>query len=248
MTTLNTLSFIVAVTLVSTACSSQSAPENVSQVKALEMTPASAAFVRAYQNQRLTRADNDAIPLQVSLRVASASDATVCDTGELYGPYTVSNGAVAGDPSVSATAPTLRLANQGDLAICMIVTSPVDATIDINADTVSAATDECTEAPADISGLWEGPYSCTDSCYGTEESYAALTIVQSGYSATYTDSEASYEGTVCGNTFNFSGSGPGYTESGTFVLNADGTANKTSSYQNTDGLCGGSCSDQLQHY
>ena len=69
--------------------------------------------------------------------------------------------------------------------------------------------------------------------------------MQDEYSDSYTACPDSYEGTVCGNTFKFSGGGPGFTESGTFTLNNDGTGSKTSNYQNTDNSCSGTCSDPV---
>jgi hypothetical protein len=176
------------------------------------------------------------------VRVGPTSDATICDTGDLYGPYVVANGAVQGDQSAAASQPTLRLSNLGDLSVCMIITSPVNADLDIEADTLYWQAEECNTTPAPIEGVWEGSYSCTSSCV-PEAGLVSLTIQQDGNSATYSDGSANYEGTVCGNEFKFSGAGPGYTESGTFILNSDGSASKTSHYQNTGDSCSGNCSD-----
>lgn len=74
-----------------------------------------------------------------------------------------------------------------------------------------------------------------------------LTIVQDGASASYTDTEGgSYSGTVCGNRFTYSGGGAGWTESGLFVLNSDGTATKTSKYSSDGRCCTGHCDDTLE--
>ena len=242
---------LIFVALGITACSSTTNQANSveRQVQELAMAAESEAFVRAYQSGRLTRADGDAIPLQVSLRIAAASDTAVCDTGELYGPYTVSEGAVVGEQTLNASPKALRLANMGDTALCLIVTSPVDASIDISADAVKANTEPCTQEPANIDGYWHGSFSCTSSCEDDIDGFVGLTISQDGNSATYTDFEANYEGIICGNSFEYTGSGPGYTESGTFILNADGSASKTSTYTNTGDGCQGSCSDpELERY
>ncbi len=238
------------VTLGMSACSSIDQTNSVErQSQTLEMTADSEAFVRSFRNGQLSRANGDAIPLQVSLRVAASTDASVCETGELYGPYTVTDGTVVGGQTLSASPKALRLANMGDMALCLIVTSPVDASIDISADAVKASTSECTEAPANIDGYWHGSFSCTSSCEDDLDGFVGLSISQDGNSATYTDFEADYEGIVCGNSFEYTGSGPGYTEAGTFVLNADGTASKTSTYTNTGDGCQGSCSDpELERY
>jgi hypothetical protein len=58
-----------------------------------------------------------------------------------------------------------------------------------------------------------------------------------------TDYSASYEGTVSGNVFKFTGGGTDYRESGTFVLNNDGSASKASAFRHTDNSCSGTCSN-----
>lgn len=234
------LSCVLLVLLGCVACSTET-PEKPGT---LNMTPQSTEFVRAYKARALTGSAADNIPLQASARIGAASDPNVCETGEIYGPFTITNGALEGAQTVSADQSTLRLANMGDLKVCLIVTSPVDATLDLSADSLAIKTTECTKTPANISGFWEGNYSCTSSC-GNQDGFVSLNIEQDNYSATYTDDEASYKGTVCGNVFKYSGSGPGYTESGTFILNNDGTASKTSHYVYTDGLCSGDCSDPV---
>jgi hypothetical protein len=239
-----TLSLILMLTLL--GCSSaKNSGESTQKLGSLSLTPETAAFVQAYANQSKNAAGED-IPLQVSFRVAPAADeATVCDTGVLQGPYTIKGGALVDGKTVTPSQPVLRNINTNDIAICLIITSPVDAILNASADKVVVNTDTCDQPAADISGTWSGNYSCTDSCY--TDGFAGiveLSIEQDGYGATYTDDEGgSYEGTVCGNVFKFSGGGPGYTESGTFTLNADGSGSKTSSWANTENSCHGDCSD-----
>ena len=63
------------------------------------------------------------------------------------------------------------------------------------------------------------------------------------------DSNAAYQGRVCGNRFSFTGGLTySYDESGTFVLNTDGSASKTSTYTDigTTGICSGTCTNILE--
>jgi major membrane immunogen (membrane-anchored lipoprotein) len=232
------------------ACSSNKSSKSTHSTGTLDLAPETAAFVQAYAMQTTPRAVND-IPLQVSVRVGPASEAdTVCQTGALQGPFEVTGNTVTGGKTTTSSQPILRHINSGDISLCLIITSPVDATLNVNADSVAIGTDTCDEPAADISGFWYGDYSCTNSCDPNGfDGFVELTITQDGYGATYTDYEANYEGTVCGNTFKFSGEGPGYVESGTFVLNADGSGSKTSSWSDTMDSCHGTCSDpNLQHF
>lgn len=227
------------------ACQQQDPPE-VEKISAEDIAQIE-EFIQSEISTNWNRiaAAGEAIPLQMFVRVGPSTDATVCTTGELYGPYTITNGSVEGEDSITADQPTLRLANLGDLSVCTIITSPVNANMDITADTLYLNANECKETPANIAGVWEGDYSCTSSCGGNQNGFVSLNIQQDEYSATYTDGSANYEGTVCGNIFEFSGEGPGYTEEGTFTLNSDGSASKTSSYQNTGDSCSGTCSDPV---
>ena len=59
------------------------------------------------------------------------------------------------------------------------------------------------------------------------------------------DDGAKYEGTVCGNTFKYSGGTDTYTESGTFILGSNGMASKTSEYASTIDSYRSSCSDPV---
>lgn len=235
--------YILSVLIGLGACASEREEPEVGEISAKSIEQIE-EFVQSQISENWNRigAAGEAVPLQMFVRVGPTSDPTICTTGELYGPYMITNGSVEGEQSAAASQPTLRLSNLGDLSVCMIITSPVNADLDVEADSLYLETDECNEAPAPIAGVWEGNYSCASSC-GPDSGTVRLTIVQDEYSATYSDGDASYEGTVCGNEFDFSGGGLGYTESGTFVLNSDGSASKTSSYQNTGDSCTGTCSD-----
>jgi len=236
--------FVLSALFVLGACSQGSKPPpRVGEISAKSIEQVE-EFIQSQisENWPKLAAAGEPIPLQMFVRVGPTSDPTICTSGELYGPYVVTNGSVAGEQSAAASQPTLRLSNLGDLSVCMIITSPVNADLDIEADTLYWETNECNNTPAAIAGVWKGNYSCTSSC-GNEMGLVNLTIQQDENSATYSDGTANYEGTVCGNEFKFSGGGPGYTESGTFILNSDGSASKTSSYQNTGDSCAGTCSD-----
>jgi len=238
------LAIFIGIAIILASCSSQN-PEGAKR-GTLEPSQHTAAFMKSYFAglAKGTINASGGPPLQISARVGPASDPDVCTNGELYGPFTVSDGSVEGGGSASASQPSIRLANMGELAICMIVTSPVNATLDADLDSVTVKTSDCNQTPPYIGGVWEGSYSCTGNC-GNLDGFGQLTILQDGYTATYSDGEADYEGNVCGNVFKYSGEGPDYTEKGTFTLNGDGTASKTSTYQSTVDDCSGSCSDPI---
>jgi hypothetical protein len=193
----------------------------------------------------------------VSIRVGDTSDTdpleTVCEDGWLYGPYRLS-GAEKPETSetetITADAGTVDLINFGEFAICILISSPIDMTLTIDEFSVDVTT--CDEDPADFEGVWEGTYHCDSEGIGgceDEGGPITLTVTQDGHRAKYTDGYASYSGTVCGNTFAFSGGAEGeygYTEKGELTLNTDGTAHKVSSFVSTDGSCSGDCEDDLE--
>ncbi|MCU7843743.1 MAG: hypothetical protein KZQ93_07865 [Candidatus Thiodiazotropha sp. (ex Monitilora ramsayi)] len=177
---------------------------------------------------------------------------TVCTTGIHYGPFEIftdDTDSQVGDvqpASITATEATVDIINAGSLVICMIVTPVIDATVDL--DSVSFDLDECTTPPADIAGSWQGTYFCTGTC--PESGNVSLTVTQDPANmsrASYTDdSGASYQGSVCGNKFSYTGGVPGnYDESGTFILDSPGSASKTSTFRDISGFCSGTCTDVL---
>ena len=102
-------------------------------------------------------------------------------------------------------------------------------------------------APADIADTWTGSFSCSDSCCDGFDGEVILTITLNGESASHSDDGgASFTGTVCGNVYTFEGGGEGFTEGGRFVLNADGTASKQSTFTGlSEPFCTGLCMDEL---
>ena len=89
---------------------------------------------------------------------------------------------------------------------------------------------------------------CANTPCEDEGGPVTLTIAQEGHSATYSDtSGAHYAGTVCGNTFQFdiTDTSVGYSESGSLVVNPEGTATKHSRWRDNSGTCSGTCTDNL---
>ncbi len=192
------------------------------------------------------------------LSASGALGASVCDSGTLYGPTEIALDdqdqpvGTAEPPVLEAEEKTIDEVNSGSLALCMEVLSPVGGIFGVEALTVEFTVDEiCEDEPSDLSGFWEGTYECSFSCDPAfiEKDSICLEIVQDGAQATYTDGWAEFGGTVCGDTFRFSGgSSTGddtCSESGKFVMAADGeTATKSSNW--TSGACGGHCEDILE--
>jgi len=175
----------------------------------------------------------------------------ICTDGEQYGPFTasVASGVFSNFSvdSVEATQSTVDVVNTGNVRICAVLTASTSMTIDMDDQSIDNDV-SCTEEPVDISGTWNGTYSCGGDC--PEGGEVSLTITQNGQSASYTDeSGASYTGNVCGSRFSFSGGLTGsYRESGTFVINSDNTtAFKNSTWTDLVSSCGSGneCSDEL---
>ncbi len=198
--------------------------------------------------------------VQVSARVSAAADeATVCDDGELYGPYEVTGVGPTQPQNISpssaqATQATLSILNTGSIAICIVIESPYDAQISV--DDVTVTPEECHDTPEDVGGMWVGKFTCESAipgCYTADEEDITLDIevsAGSSYSASYSDGEADYDGTVCGRVFRYNGGGEGYLEEGTFTLDSDdpNKAIKRSEWKDIDGPCSGTCVDHLNLY
>jgi len=190
---------------------------------------------------------------QVTLRVAPvASGDTVCEDGALYGPFNLSLGAgslptAVSPASVTASSGTVALLNGGLFVMCLQAVYPVDATVTLNGVAVEYGEDTCDEAPADFSGTWTGTYECSSSCGPAFGSAITLTVIQDGRSASYSDGEATFEGSVCGNELRFGRETALDQEHGKLTLAANGTAVKTSTYRSKmEPFCHGQCTDSLQ--
>ena len=208
-----------------------------------------------------------AVPLGTStgtltVYVASIGAADPCTEGLQYGPFTVtlddSDQPESVSPSTaSASQSTVDLINIGAFSICVEIESPVDAIVSKDEAKLTA----CTESIADIAGTWAGTYYCTGSpscAIGDPDNQEEirLRITQSsgtpGYANYNTLAEDDgpglefYSGNVCGYSFSFEGGGPGYDESGIFIMDPGGlTATKTSYYEDNPGPCSGNCYDTL---
>jgi hypothetical protein len=195
---------------------------------------------------------------RMTIRVARFEDsATVCSTGELYGPFEIAlendfSASSVSPASANATQNTLDIVNTGGYSICIEVLPAVNATASL--DFIEVDIGNCDQAPADIAGTWSGSYSCSSEVSSScdEAGSVTLTIVQDGSDpsiASYTDDGGgSYQGRVCGNRFSFQGGvASSYDESGTFVLQADGSATKNSSYRDIgpSPVCSAKCADSL---
>ena len=206
----------------------------------------------------------DDLRLTVGLRVGTGVErATVCSTGEPYGPSDLALDAstlqLAGsaEPATwTATDATLATVNSGVVTGCLDVVPPVDGTWTLSELALGfRLATVCTDPPLDLAGTWTGTYACTNWLGETsspEDGTVTLSVTQDGRQASYTDEGgATYDGVVCGGAFSFAGgkapapgSLDGYFESGRLEMAADGkTATKASTWHGAYGW--GTCTDQL---
>lgn len=188
--------------------------------------------------------------LEVTLKVAEGGDEqAACDEAEAgtatvtgdeqFTPQTV-------DPqTLDLGVEAINAANSGEVSICIETTTSVDALVSLDALMVALQLSPDCDDPEDLSGTWEGTYTCDDICGDDSGGDVTLTIFQQGQSAAYMDDEAFYFGVICGGTFTFSGGSESYDENGVFTLTGADTAMKESSYSNLYDDCGGDCMDQL---
>lgn len=119
---------------------------------------------------------------------------------------------------------------------------------DSDGDGVGDACEECdAESPSDIDGLWVGTYFCTSSCGEGFGGAIALTITQTGATATYTDDlGGEFAGAICGVVYTYSDTQEGIVETGVFTLVDADSATKQSHYRSeTEPFCEGDCTDAL---
>ncbi|TKB63775.1 MAG: hypothetical protein E8D47_12765, partial [Nitrospira sp.] len=92
-----------------------------------------------------------------------------------------------------------------------------------------------------LTGVWVTNFTCTGTG-GNFTGQETLIVTQTGTTVTFTLQPGGglFTGNLSGNTMNYSGTGPGYTESGTWTMQGANNFTKTSNYVNTDGT-GGSC-------
>jgi len=201
----------------------------------------------------MTKAKADSTA-QVTAFISYAGDPDVCSSPLRYGPYNFTAD-IGVEPtsqtsSVSPNAATIDIINAGSFEICIIITSPIDAYL--NVSDVSVDLIPCDLPPAedtDILGTWTGTYQCTNFGMPDTGGHIELTITKNADgSYHYTDSlGGAYDGHLCGNVLKFNGGALGgyYTESGTLILNSDGTGSKTSIWNSIPPGMGGTCTDCL---
>ena len=197
----------------------------------------------------------------VYYRIVGAGDAdAACTSGERFGPLILGTDEAnelsgAAEPErLSGTEATVTTINTGLGAICLEFIPHVSGTFEWEQLMLEyTIVEACQVEPEDLSGVWSGTYSCSGTCEGDMEQDApiSLTITQDGDQASYTDGQASYDGTVCGREFRFSGGFGGtpedndtYNESGLFVMDADGI-NGTKNSAWVGPWCQGRCEDHL---
>ncbi|MBM3496120.1 MAG: hypothetical protein FJX72_17635 [Armatimonadetes bacterium] len=111
-------------------------------------------------------------------------------------------------------------------------------------------TGECVDAPADFNGIWEVHFTCKNSCgpQPVQSGVDMATVTQVGDFANIQEEMGSFvgHGHICGNEFSWSGSGMGYSESGTWFMHKDGSITKESHWQSDSELaCGGDCTGDI---
>lgn len=174
---------------------------------------------------------------------------TVCSNGYLYGPYDIQPGFFGTpDPeTIDLDFNSVVLLNNGQVAICMDITSTIDATFNLDEIEGTVYEGSCDET-YDFSGVWAGTYECSNSCGGSFGDTVQITVIQNGTNASYTDLAGdTYIGTVCGNIFRFSRSGDATeVERGSLTLEYSTMAIKRSTWRETESpYCTGNCTDYL---
>jgi hypothetical protein len=108
--------------------------------------------------------------------------------------------------------------------------------LDPNADNNGGTEPPSTCMPlADFSGEWMSAYECTNGCGESFQGNEVITVTQTGASVTMVDDAGGeFTGTVCGNVITWTGMGDGFTESGTWTLDAFQTVRKASHYENLE--------------
>ncbi len=106
----------------------------------------------------------------------------------------------------------------------------------------------CAAALFFVEGTWISSFRCGDtsfSCFGDSD---VIELTQDGDAAnpgsnvSFTDNNGgSFSGTLCGDTFTWSGNGAGFVEEGTWTFAGADSFSKTTAYTRDDGTGGGCC-------
>jgi hypothetical protein len=141
-------------------------------------------------------------------------------------------GATAGSYTTGATSVA---ADNGDRY--RVLVSNLEGTSTSNAATLTVTTGSA----LNLTGIWISTYQCTGSG-GDFSGQDTLTVTQTGTTVSFSSQPdgGTFTGTLSGNTMNYTGGGPGYTESGTWTLQGANNFTKTSNYTRPDGS-GGIC-------
>lgn len=189
----------------------------------------------------------DDIGATAMLRVGSDPE-TVCETGQVYGPFEVSHGTslVVSPETVAADGATLQVINMGSMTVCLTITPNIDALLSVDAVAMDITEGNC-GSPTNFAGTWNGTYECGNSCDMPFGGDVQLVVTQNGTQATYTDQGGdTFAGVVCGNMFRFEYTGTDFVERGTLTLDGPNTATKRSTWRSTTApYCGGNCVDYV---
>lgn len=99
-----------------------------------------------------------------------------------------------------------------------------------------------------MAGRWSNDFRCVSSTGDVETGSEIIVVAQSGANVTLTSGPFSATGTIAGDVLTYSGSGPGYTEEGTWTRDgSDDRFAKASTYTNSPAIGGsGTCTGTLQ--
>lgn len=102
-------------------------------------------------------------------------------------------------------------------------------------------------AGLNLSGRWNNDYRCLSSTGSEETGSEIITVVQTGTDVSLSSGEFTGTGTLAGDVMTYTGSGPGYTEQGTWTRDgSDDRFAKQSSYTNSPAIGGsGTCTGTL---
>ena len=142
-----------------------------------------------------------------------------------------------GVPIAGQTNASLSLINvqAADVASYSVNVSNLVAGNPVNSISSNAAT-LALSAPGtlNLTGTWITNFTCTGSG-GNFSGTETLTVTQTGTAVSFTTQPdgGTFTGTLTGNTMSYSGSAPGYTESGVWTMQGPNSFTKTSTYVNT---------------
>ena len=176
-------------------------------------------------------------PANATANVGGAANFSVVATGTNIVYQWHKNGApIAGQTNASLNLTNVQVGDAGSYTVVVSNFGP------INSVTSNAATLTVTTGTLNLTGIWITNFTCTGSG-GNFSGTETLTVTHTGTNVNFTTQPdgGTFNGTLTGNTMNYFGSAPGYTESGTWTLVDANNFTKTSNYVNTTGGTGGSC-------